>query len=56
MACIHEQTVELTYLQIHSQLLKHRLSILPLAVAALILVSGYWSFPLTATGAPPDSC
>ena len=48
-ACVADQTVELTYLQIHSQLLKRGLSTLPLAAAALIRVSGYQSFPPTAT-------
>lgn len=55
-ACVADQTVELMCLQIHSQLLKHGLSILPLAAAAVLLICVYQSFPPTTTGLPSHSC
>lgn len=38
------------------QPLKHGLSILPPAAAALLIVSGYQLFPPTAAGLPSHSC
>lgn len=55
-ACVADQTTELMYLQIYSQLLKHCLAVLPLAAAPAIPFAGYQLLPLSVAGLPYHCC